>query len=265
MGEGARDGRVESRVALVTGAASGIGRATAEVLLRDGVRVVLADRDEAELAAAVASLDAEPDLATGRRLDVTSEADWREAVAWTVDTRGSLDVLVNCAGIAAGDSVADTQLETWRRVFAVNLEGALLGIREASRTMGPPGGGVIVNVGSASARKAVPGAAAYSCSKAALAMLTRVAALELAERGVRVNTVSPGGVATPMWSRQEWWAEHVRKSGGEEAARAALAADTPLRRMASAEEIARVIAFLTSDAAAYLTGADVPVDGGYST
>ena len=96
---------------------------------RRGFGGIEAIDDEAELAAAVASLDAEPDLATGRRLDVTSEADWREAVAWTVDTRGSLDVLVNCAGIAAGDSVADTQLETWRRVFAVNLEGALLGGR----------------------------------------------------------------------------------------------------------------------------------------
>ncbi len=122
----------------------------------------------------------------------------------------------------------------------------------------------MINVSSASGSRALAGAAAYCASKAGLAMLTRVAALELAPHGVRVNSISPAGVVTPLWTTQPWWPQHVERSGGEQAAFAALSADTPLKRFARPEEVAGLIAWLASDASAYVTGADFAIDGGYT-
>jgi NAD(P)-dependent dehydrogenase (short-subunit alcohol dehydrogenase family) len=260
--------RLEGRVALVTGAASGIGWATAARLADDGARVLLTDRDAARLDEARATLEAQDAARSARLLshplDVTSEDDWTAAVAVALERCGRLDVLVNNAGVAASAPLAETTLAAWRQLMAVNLEGVFLGLRAAADALARDGGGAVVNVASASGHRALAGAAAYCTSKAALLMLTRAAALELAPRGVRVNSVSPAGVATPLWTTQAWWPKHVERAGSESAAYAALSADTPLKRFAQPSEVAELIAWLASDAGAYVTGSDFAIDGGYA-
>ena len=214
--------RLRDRAALVTGAASGIGRAVALELGRAGAAVCVTDVDEAgaeAVAAEVAALtEGEPRKLAGapafsRRLDVTREADWEEALDAVVQRWGRLDILVANAGISAASALTETSLEAWRRVTAVNLDGIFLGIRGAAAIMTEAGSGSIVVVGSASGIRAAPGAAAYSASKAALSMLVRSAALELAEQGVRVNAVSPSAVRTPLWRDMPFFRELVEEHG----------------------------------------------------
>lgn len=264
--------RTIDQIALVTGAASGIGRATALALGRAGARVCVTDRDPAGAEAAAAEVAA---LAEGgprklaaapafpHRLDVTDETDWEETVAAVLDHWGALDVLVANAGISAAEPITDTSLEAWRRITATNLDGAFLGVKHGARAMRDGGGGSIVVVGSASGIRAAPGAAAYSASKSAVAMLVRSAALELAGDGIRVNAVSPSAVRTPMWTAMPFFKEMIAEHG-EEGAWAVLAHGTPLGRVAEPEEVAEAILFLASDAASYITGVELPVDGGYT-
>lgn len=270
---GAPDLDLRGRTALVTGAASGIGRATALTLAMRGARVFVTDFDESgarEVAAEAhaATGGAPPRLgsdspAVAHRLDVSDEAGWQDAVAAVLDRWGRLDILVANAGVTAGGTVTETSLEEWRRVHSVNLDGVFLALKHGGRVMAEAGGGAIVVVGSASGIKAVPGAAAYCTSKAAVAMLVRAAALELAPSGVRVNAVSPSAVRTPLWEDMPFWEGLVEREG-EEGAWKAVAHGTPLGRVADPREVAHVIAFLASDAASYLTGTQLPVDGGYT-
>jgi 2-keto-3-deoxy-L-fuconate dehydrogenase len=234
------------RVALVTGAASGIGQA---------------------VVAALRSMDLEvygADVAPGveLNLDVTSEQDW-DRVA---DELPRLDLLVLSAGVSHAVPLCETTLADWRRVQAVNLDGAFLGVRMALRKMSK--GGSIVLIGSASGKKAVASAGAYCSSKAALRMLTRVAALEGKPRGIRVNSVSPAGVATPMWRTMPFFREAVESLGSEEAAWEQLGgvdpAKSPLERLAFAEEVARTVVFLCSNDAGMITGTDLAADAGYT-
>ncbi len=233
---------LKGKMALVTGAASGIGFALVQALREQGAVVTGAD------------------IADGAdtKLDVTSEADWDRVMR----TLPQLDLLILSAGISQASPLVDTSLADWRRVMAVNLDGAFLGVRAALRKM--RSGSAIVLIGSASGTKAVSGAAAYSCSKASLGMLTKVAALEAKPLGIRVNCLSPAGVATPMWKTMPFFAE----APSEEAAWAALGGIDPdknaLERMAFAPEIAQAVLFLCGPAAAGITGINLPVDAGYT-
>lgn len=256
---------LEGRVALVTGAGSGIGAATAALFADHGATVYCADLDRKAADATVAALRTAGRPAAGLRLDVREEESWERAMQILLAAEGRLDVLAHCAGISAASPLAETSLAEWRRVLAANLDGAFLATREAVRAMGARGGSV-VHVGSASGIRAAPGAAAYSTSKAALAALARAAAKECRAAGlpVRINVVSPAGVRTPLWRSMPFFQAIVADLGSEEAAFAAMEAAPGGGRFAEPGEVAQAILFLASDRAAQVTGVELPVDAGYT-
>ena len=245
------------RTALVVGAASGIGAAVARGLAAEGARVFCADLDLDGARAVASGLPGASALA----LDVREEASWVASFDAVLDAAGKLDVFVNAVGISSGSPLAETAFAEWRRILSVNLDGAFLGTKHALAAMKA---GAIVHVGSASGTQAAAGAAAYSASKAGLAMLVKAAAKECraAGRPIRVNLVSPGGVKTPLWRSMPFFRELVEKTGSEEGAFAAMGAAGG-GTFAEPEEIARVVCFLASDAATRVTGVDLLADDGY--
>jgi 3(or 17)beta-hydroxysteroid dehydrogenase len=259
--------RVLGKVALVAGAASGIGAACARLLARHGAAVVCADVATDGATATAAAITDAGGRASARALDVTDEGAWEAALAHAADAYGALDVVVNSAGISFARPLEEMTLAEWRRVMAVNLDGAFLGTRAAVAALHARGGaGSVINISSASGIKAAPGAAAYSASKAGVAMLTRVAAKECVNAGlrVRVNCVSPAGVRTPMWTAMPFFRDLVERTGSEEGAWAALAESSPFGRFATADEVAHAVLYLASDESAYVTGTDLVVDGGFT-
>jgi NAD(P)-dependent dehydrogenase (short-subunit alcohol dehydrogenase family) len=262
-------GRVANKVALVTGAASGIGRATALLLAREGAAVVATDLPTADCHSLVDEIVASGGTGECAGLDVTRESDWERAIDRAVQAFGSLDILVSNAGISFAAPVTNMTLDEWRRVMAVNLDGAFLGTKHAVRVMRAGRGGSIVIVSSASGIKASAGASAYCASKAALRLFAKSVALECRDAGdaIRVNTVHPAGVVTPMWKAMEFWSGLVASHGGEEGAWKALGGgdpEQPLKRFARADEVAAAILFLASDDASMITGTELVVDGGYT-
>ncbi len=263
--ETTEQGRVAGKVALITGAASGIGQATALLLAQEGARVVVTDRDEAAAAATTREiLSTEGKKALVYPLDVTSEHDWQTVMQQVTDIWGRLDILINNAGIAFASPVTEMTLDEWQRVMLINAGGVFLGTRYAVPLMRQSGGGSIVNVSSASGVKASANASAYCSSKAAVRLFSQSVALEYASDNIRVNTLLPGGVATPMWEGMAFWQELAASEGGAEAAWKALAQDTPLKRFAQPHEIAQAILYFASDEARYVTGSELVIDGGYS-
>ncbi len=256
-----RIGILEGRSALVTGAASGIGAAAARLLAEQGAVVWCADRDEEGTQKIAEEIG---ESAVPCRLDVTVEADWESVFERLISAHGHLDIAVHAAGIAFAAATVNTPFAEWRRVMAVNLDGVFLGTRHALRAM-PETGGAIVNVSSAAGFKASAGACAYSASKAAVCMFSRTVAKEYRDRGVpiRVNTVCPGGVKTPLWSSMPFFQDLVKKTGSDEGAYKALEAQDPGTRFAEPEEIARAILYLVSDDARFVTGHDLVIDGGF--
>ena len=243
------------KTALVTGAASGIGAACAHWLAAQGIgRLALVDRDAAGLEAI--ELDCRCDRFVG---DVADEALWDRFEKQQIP----LDFAVLNAGIAGGGLLPQTSLADWRRLMAVNLDGAFLSLRSALRLIGD--GGSIVLTASIAGLKGEPGAASYAVSKAAVIQLAKVAAKELAARGVRVNAIAPAGVDTPIWDDLDFFKGLIAQTGSREAAIAAMAkVSSPLGRIATADEIAGQIGFLLSDAAGLITGTVLVSDGGYS-
>jgi 2-deoxy-D-gluconate 3-dehydrogenase len=248
--------RLDGRVALVTAAGRGIGRATARALAGAGAIVVVNDVDADAAARVAADLCAAGAVAEAAAFDVAEEARVAEAVAAIAARRGSIDVLVNNAGVASRASAEATTREQWERTLAVNATGAFLCAREAGKRMLAAGRGAIVNVASVMGlvgRGLAPNGA-YHASKGAMIAWTRALACEWAPRGVRVNAVAPGYVATP----------YVREAFAAEAAQARIVDRQAIGRLVEPAEVAAAILFLASDAASAITGATLPVDGGWT-
>lgn len=247
-------GRLQDKVALVTGAARGIGAQIAAVFAEEGAAVVLADRRD-ELGESVA----EDVRKVGGRaayvhLDITSEEDWSAAVQRASSEFGGVDVLVNNAGIIRVKPFVETSLEEFRKVLDTNLVGAFLGMQAVVETMKARGGGSIVNFSSVQGLEGRDGMSAYTAAKFGVRGLSKTVAIELGELGIRVNTIFPGPTKTKMTERKGWTDEQ----------RDAVYAGYPLGRMADAAEIARMALFLASNESSFCTGADFVVDGGVS-
>ena len=240
--------RLEGQVVLVTGGARGQGASHAHRLAEEGATVWACDVRDDEGAALVSRLEAEGLDVRYRHLDVTDSAAWASVTAEVEAAHGRLDALVNNAGIVHVTPIEDEQRAAWDATLAVNVTGALLGVQACLPLLRSSEAGSVVNVASIFGVVGAPGYAAYCASKGALVALTKVAALELAADGIRVNAVVPGGVTTPM-NEQE-------REGG-------VIPDTPLRRRAHVSEISAAVAFLVSGDASFVTGTELVVDGGY--
>ena len=253
--------RLRGKIALVTGAAGGIGAAIAEAFVREGSKVWLTDIREHDGVRTAQRLGPK---AVFRRLDVREEADWTNVVDEILAEDKCLDVVVNNAGITGLEDAPPphnpehASLEDWRAVHRTNLDGVFLGCKHAIRAMRTRGSGSIINISSRSGQVGIPAAAAYASSKAAVRNHTKTVALYCAEQGlkIRCNAILPGAVLTPMW-------EPMIGEGPERARNMAeIVADTPLRRFAEPGEVAALAVLLASDEASYMTGSDLTIDGG---
>jgi 3alpha(or 20beta)-hydroxysteroid dehydrogenase len=240
-------GRLDGKVAIVTGGARGQGEAEVRLFVAEGAKVVVSDVLVDEGKTLAASLG---ENAVFLRHDVSREDDWEAAVNLATERYGSLDVLVNNAGILHNATIAKHTLADYERVVAVNQVGVFLGIRSAIAPMTSRGGGSIVNISSGAGIRATKYGFAYAATKYAVTGMTAAAALELARNKIRVNSIHPGLIDTPMVASDDPNANNK------------LIRATPLRRAGQPEEIARVALFLASDDSSYMTGAHVPVDGG---
>jgi 3(or 17)beta-hydroxysteroid dehydrogenase len=252
--------RVEGKVVLITGAASGIGKACALHLAREGATIVATDRDAAGGEAVAATLGAPHRF---RLLDVTDEPGWTRIVDETVRDLGKLDVLINSAGIGCFGNIEVATVDDLRRQYAVNVEGTFLGCRAAVLAMKSTGGGSIINLSSVAGLIGVPDLAGYCASKGAVRMLTKSVALHCARAGygIRCNSLHPSFIDTPM---VEGLAATMTTASGAPAAKvkASLEHTAPLGRLGHVDDVSHLVLYLASDESRFITGTELPVDGG---
>lgn len=247
-------GRVQNKSIVVTGAAKGIGRACATLLAHEGAKVVISDIDTKLGEEAASEISDNGGEAMFIQHDVTSESDWNTVIEKASSEFDGVDVLVNNAGILLLKPLVETTLEEWQRVLNVNVTSTFLGTRAVFETMRSKGGGSIINLSSIYGLVGAPHAAAYQASKGAVRLFSKGAAAEYAEFGIRVNSLHPGVIDTPM-------AHHLLV---EDEVKNAVLGPTLLKRAGLAEEIAPAVLFLASDESSFVVGSEMVVDGGYS-
>ncbi|ANF97812.1 SDR family NAD(P)-dependent oxidoreductase [Paenibacillus bovis] len=246
-------GRLDHKVAMITGAAGGMGKADALLLAREGAKVAISDVQEDKLQEVVAEINRSGGEAIGFRHDVTSETDWIRVVDETIDRFGQIDILVNNAGVSNATSFLDLTLEGWEKTMAINVNSVFLGQKYVIPHMIKSGGGSIINISSIAGLTGGSGTGPYTASKGAVRMLTKATAVDYAKHNIRANSVHPGYIETPMTTdlmkdeRMTQW----------------FLSQTPLPRLGKAEDIANAVLFLASDESSYITGVELPVDGGY--
>ncbi|MEU3895323.1 glucose 1-dehydrogenase [Streptomyces sp. NPDC045251] len=244
--------RLEGKVALITGATGGIGAATAELFAREGARLVITDVAREPLQKLARRIEAGGAEVATAPFDVSSAREWEEVTALVRDRFGVLDVLVNLAGILDWPGIEDTREEVWDRVIDVNQKGTWLGMRAAMPLLRASGNASVINTSSVLGLVGSGAAAAYQASKGAVRLLSKTAAVEYAPQGVRVNSIHPGVVATPM----------IQDLLDEQGDQQPDIQRTPMRRAGRADEVAPAILFLASDDSSFVTGSELVVDGG---
>ena len=248
-------GKLEGKIAVITGASSGIGRRTAALFAEKGARVAVLDIDEDGARGLIA--DAGPSVRFFKT-DVTSEEEVKENMDYVASLSGPPDILVNCAGVFEGGDIASAELAGWRRIMDVNLTGTFLCMKHVIPHMLARKDGSIINIASEAGIRAIPDQAVYNASKAAVIMLTKSAAIDYALSGIRVNCVCPGRVLTPLVQRI------IDESENPETALEELSFDRPMMRMGTTLDIARACLIFATDDMKYATGSVLSVDGGYT-
>ena len=254
---------VDNKVAIVTGGASGIGRATAETLAREGAKVLVTDIDATGIETVVAAIRGAGGEASGVLHDVTDESAWEAVIDECKKRYGGLHILFNNAGIGvAVPSITQMSLDDWRRQTAINIDGVFLGCKHAIPAMQASGGGSIIITSSVAGLRGSPSLAGYSATKGAVRLFAKSVALECARDGipVRVNSVHPGIIDTPIWEKIP--NSGAATGGPNRVDPAVLAAATPAHRPGTAQEVADGVVFLASDKASYITGSELVIDGG---
>jgi NAD(P)-dependent dehydrogenase (short-subunit alcohol dehydrogenase family) len=247
--------RLDGKVALISGAARGMGAAEARLFAREGARLVLGDVLEAEGQAVAAEVAAKGGHAVFTPLDVTREGDWTRAVELAESRFGGLHVLVNNAGIGAASRVEDTTAEAWDRVMAINAKGVFLGTKAAIPALRRAGGGSIVNISSQLGLVGMDDSSPqYTASKGAVRLLTKTTALQYARERIRANSVHPGPIVTPMTERRR----------ADPATYQRMLSRIPLGRYGEADEVAYAVLYLASDESAFVTGSELVIDGGWT-
>jgi 3(or 17)beta-hydroxysteroid dehydrogenase len=253
-------GRVEGKVALVTGGAMGIGKACAQLLAREGAAVVVTDIQEADGVAVVRAIEAAGGRALFVKHNVAQEADWQRVIKQTLDAFGRLDIVVNNAGIGKTTNVEEDTLEGWRFLLSVNLDSVFLGTQYGIKALKRTGGGSIINMSSIEGIVGDPGLASYNASKGGVTLLTKSAALYCAKAGynIRVNSVHPGYIMTPLITST------MDASGNGEAMLKYLESLHPVGHLGEPDDIAYGVLYLASDEAKFVTGSQLVIDGGYT-
>jgi NAD(P)-dependent dehydrogenase (short-subunit alcohol dehydrogenase family) len=245
-------GRLDGKVALISGAARGMGECEARLFAREGAKVVLGDVLEEQGRKVAAEINQQGGVATFVRLDVTAESDWQQATATAERTYGKLDVLVNNAGIVRMAPLDETSLEAWNEVINVNQTGVFLGMKHAVPAMRRAGGGSIINISSVAGLVGLPNIPAYQASKGAVRLLTKNAAVQYAKDKIRVNSIHPGRIETPMTANLT------------PERRQLVLSMTPLGRDGKPEEVAYGVLYLASDESSFVTGSELVIDGGFT-
>lgn len=258
--------RLQNKIALVTGAASGIGKAIAQLFAEEGAIVWVADIDAKRGQRVVDIITRKQGQACFLPLDVAQENQWQQAFQSIKNQHQQLNILVNNAGILLSKPIPAMNLADWQKIMQINTDSVFLGTKYAMSMMQHNPGSSIINMSSTLGLFGNHGVSAYCASKGAIRLFTKAAAIEcaaLTPHPIRVNSIHPGGVETPIWGKTELSDEFVQTMGGEGAAFDSLASTTPLNRFAYPEEIARAALFLASDESHYITGTELVIDGGF--